>query len=327
MRIAIFGLGAVGGHFAARLANAGYDVSVVARGATLEAVRRDGLTLRSGEATITVHPAASDKPGELGPQDYVIATVKTTDPQGLAAGLAPMLGAETAVVFAQNGIPWWYGQGIAADRPRPPALERLDPDGALARTVAAERVIGAVINSSNEVAAPGVVVNNSPKSNALLLGEADDRASARVEALRTALQTAGVDSPPVPDIRQAIWRKLMVNMSASILCLLCGHKATFVRDDPRIAELYLRIAREGLAIAAAHGIDLSAWNPEAFLKNPPDHLPSIRQDYDRGRALELDSILLAPQAFARAASLDTPCLDAIAALAVRQGLDAGVYRL
>ena len=325
MRICVFGLGAVGGHLAARLAASGHEVSAVARGPVLAALQRDGVTLRSGSETIRGAVRACERPGELGPQDVVLSTLKANALPALAAGVAPLLGPRTLVVFAQNGIPWWYGQGIGGARPAPPALPRLDPGGALARAVAPERVVGAVIHSSNEMVEPGVVANDSPGRNALPLGAPDDRPDARIEDLRAALEAAGIASPPVADIRQAIWRKLVVNMTLSILCLLTGRRATIVRDDERLAALFVRLAGEAKAIAAAHGVDVDEFDPEAFRGLAPDHLPSIRQDYERGRPLELDALLLAPLEFARSAGLATPNLDAIAALAVRLAADKGLY--
>jgi 2-dehydropantoate 2-reductase len=283
------------------------------------------VTLRSGAETVHGAVAASERPGELGAQDAVISTLKANALAGVAAGIGPLLGPQTLVVFAQNGVPWWYGQGIGPARPQPPDLPRLDPGGALARAVEPRRVVGAVIHSSNEMVAPGLVVNDSPGRNSLLIGAPDDRADPRIDALRAALAGAMVDSPPVADIRQAIWRKLVVNMTLSILCLLTGRRATIVRDDARLGALFVRLATEAKAIAAAHGVDVAAFDPEAFRAQAPDHLPSVRQDYERGRPLELDALLLAPLAFGQAAGLATPNLDAIAALAVRQGIDKGLY--
>jgi len=325
MRLTVFGAGAVGGHIAARLAAAGNSIAVVARGDSVAAMRRNGITLQAGSETIRAPVSATDDPRDLGVQDAVIVTVRATDPAGLAAGLTPLVGPKTDVVFAQNGIPWWYATGLPPERPAPPDLAFLDPDGSLQRLVPPERIIGGVIYSSNEMTAPGVVVNETPARNRLLLGRADDRRDTSLDALRGVLGQAGIEAPPVGDIRQAIWGKLIVNMSLSVQCLLTGRKATIVSEDRRLAEVCLAAAAEGLAIATAHGIDVSTLDPQVFIRNPPDHLPSIRQDFDRGRALELDVLVLAPQAFARAADLPTPHFDTIAALAVRLGLDHGLY--
>ncbi len=326
MRIAVFGLGAIGGYVAARLAASGHEVSAVARGPTLAALREHGLTLRAGAETLRARIKVSERSSELGPQDLVISTAKATAPTSLAEGLAPLLGPQTAVVFAQNGIPWWYATGLAASRPRPPDLAHLDPQGTLRQLIASQRIVGAVIQSSNEMIEPGVVVNETPTNNALLVGEADDSDSARIASIRSTLVAAGIGSPVVPDIRQAIWRKLVVNMSASVLCLITGRRLPIVSDDDHIGTLFERVAREGIAIAAAHGVDVSSYDPTAFRKKrPQDHMPSIRQDYDRKRAMEIDAIVLAPQLFARAARLETPSLDAIAAIARRMAIERGLY--
>jgi 2-dehydropantoate 2-reductase len=325
MRIAIFGLGAVGGFIAGRLAAGGHDVSAVARGPTLAVLRDRGLTLRVAGETETVRIRASESAAELGPQDLVISTAKATAPTALAKGLAPLLGPATPVVFAQNGIPWWYGIGLSPSRPRPPDLSHLDPEGALRSTIAPERVIGAVIQSSNEMVEPGVVQNESPKLNALLVGEADDSQSERITALRKLLEAARISSPPVPDIRLAIWRKLMVNASASVLCLITGRRLPIVKEDAYIGDLFERAARDVIAAAGAHGMDLTAFDPVAFRQGPQNHMPSIRQDYDRGRAMEIDAIVMAPVVFARAAGLETPSLDAIAAIARRMAIERGLY--
>lgn len=325
MRIAIFGLGAVGGHIGARLAASGHDVSAIARGPIADAIRRQGLELRSGDESLKVEVRASDRAEDFDEQDMVIVTVKATDPRGLAAGLQSILRRGTAVVFAQNGIPWWYELGRSKSKHRAPDLECLDPGSSLRELIPPDQVIGAVIHSSNEMVEPGVIVNGSPESNSILVGEVDNRGSARIVELRQFLESAGLKSPQVPNIRQAIWRKLMLNMSASVLCLLTGQKATVIKDDARIGELYLALARESMAIAKAHGIDIKTFDPESFRSKPPDHLPSIRQDYERGRWLELDSMLVAPQAFARAAGIATPHLDTVVTLAIRLATDRGLY--
>ena len=185
MQICIFGAGAVGSHFAVRLALAGHDVSCVMRGPHLEAVKANGLTLRVGDAEFSAQVRASDDPAALGPQDVVISTLKANGLSSLAAGLPPLLRDDTAVVFAQNGIPWWYDIGLPADHPPPPDLDFLDPGGVLRAAVSPQRIVGGVIFSSNEIVAPGIVVNDSPERNMLLVGECDDRASERIQRLRT----------------------------------------------------------------------------------------------------------------------------------------------
>src|SRR5471032_553088 len=187
MRICIFGAGAVGSHFAVRLALAGHEVSCVIRGAHLAAVKAKGLTLRVKGEEFTARVKASDNPADLGAQDFVISTLKANGLSSLVTGLPPLLRDDTGVVFAQNGIPWWYDIGLPADQPPPPDLAFLDPGGHLRAVVAKDRIVGGVIFSSNEIVEPGLVVNDSPERNMLLVGECDDRASARIDRLRTAL--------------------------------------------------------------------------------------------------------------------------------------------
>jgi 2-dehydropantoate 2-reductase len=323
MRICIFGAGAVGSHFAVRLALAGHEVSCVMRGPHLEAVKARGLTLRVGEAEFSVRVKASDDAAALGPQDLVISTLKATGVGSLATGLAPLLCEDTAVVFAQNGIPWWYDIGLAADHPPPPDLGFLDPGGALRAAVARERIVGGVIFSSNEIMAPGIAVNSSPERNLLLIGECDDRSSERIERLRAALMEASIGSPQVSRIREAIWSKLLTNMSMSVLCLLTGQTARAVRDDPALRDIVPRLLDEANAVGQSCYADVKRVTRSG---PAPDHKPSILQDYELGRAMEIDVLVRAPAAFARVAGLATPMLDMLAGLAIRQARDRGLYQ-
>src|ERR1700681_4763339 len=208
MRICIFASGAVGSHVALRLALAGHDVSCVMRGPHLEAVQAKGLTLRVGSAEFSARVTASDDPAALGPQDLVISTLKATSLSSLVTGLPPLLHDDTAVVFAQNGIPWWYDLGLPADHPPPPDLGFLDPGGRLRAAVPMRR-IGGVIFSSNEVIAPGIAANLSPDRNVLQCGECDDLPTERIEKLRAFFGDASIASTAVPRIRETIWSKLL----------------------------------------------------------------------------------------------------------------------
>jgi 2-dehydropantoate 2-reductase len=322
MRICVFGSGAVGSHFAVRLALAGHDVSCVMRGPHLEAAKANGLTLRVGEAAFTAKVAASDHPAALGPQDFVISTLKATGLAALATGLQQLLGDDTAVVFAQNGIPWWYDLGLSADHPAVPDLAFLDPGGRLRAAIPKARIIGGVIFSSNEIVAPGVVANFSPERNRLLIGECDDRHSERIAQLRTVLNEASIESPEVLAIRETIWSKLLTNMSMSVLCLLTGQTARGVRDEPALADVIPRLLDEANSVAQRYIPDVKRV---ARTGPAPNHKPSILQDYELGRAMEIDVLVRAPAAFARAAGLSTPMLDFMAGLAIRQARDKGLY--
>jgi len=326
MRICVFGAGAIGGNFAARLAAAGHDVSVVARGAHLEAIRARGLTLIAGDRKIVAKVRASDKPSELGQQDAVISTLKATGLGALAESVGPLLGPDTAVVFAQNGIPWWYGHGLSKSRPPAPDLSMLDPGGALAKAVGLHRTLGGAITSPNHVAEPGVIVNEIPDRNTLWVGEIDDRPSPRVEALRAALKEAGIGSPATTDIRYDIWHKLMANLTGSAVCLILGQPST-AQKTPIVNQLCRRAHAEALATAAAHGIVLDdssdvRYGPKRVYF---DHRPSILQDYDLGRPMEIEAIVRAPVAFARSAGVAAPTLEAIEAFAVALATAKGLY--
>jgi len=326
MRICVFGAGAIGGNFAARLADAGNEVSVVARAAHLEAIRAEGLTVIAGDRKIVAMVKASDRPADLGKQDIVISTLKANGLPALAEGVAPLLGPETGVVFAQNGIPWWYGRGLDKSRPAAPDLSRLDPGGALARAVGYERAMGGTISSPNHVIEPGVVHNEQPERNTLWVGEIDDAQTPRVEALRKALIAAGIASPPTKDIRYDVWHKLMANLTGSTVCLILS-QSNHVQKTPLINALCRRSHAEALAVAAAHGVklddspDVRYGSKRAYF----DHRPSILQDYDLGRPMEIEAIVRAPLAFARSAGVPTPTLDVVEALTVSMAESKGLY--
>jgi 2-dehydropantoate 2-reductase len=332
MRICVFGAGAVGGHLAAKLAAAGHDVSAVARGAQLQAIRQNGFKLVHGEQEIRGKVRASDRAADLGPQDFVIVTLKAPALSGAAGEIARLLGPETAVVFAQNGVPWWYGAGLEAGdhagRPKPPELARLDPGARLKEAIAPGRVIGAVIYSANDLVEPGVVKNHTPGNNMLVVGECDDRASERIARLRAALQASDMFSPPTADIRQSVWNKLLLNLGTSTLCLLAGRSVGEMRADPQLAAIEKRVREEGRAVARAHGID-----PEGAPARPSGshasgtirHKPSILQDYEAGRPMEVEAQLAAPLVFARASGVATPTLDVLVPLAVHKAAAKGLY--
>ncbi len=325
MRICVFGAGAIGGNFAARLAEAGNEVSVVARGAHLAAIKANGLSLTAGDKKIVARVKASDNPADLGTQDAVLVTLKSSGQHVLPDAIGPLLRDDTMVAFVQNGIPWWYGDGLNG-RPQAPELSRLDPGGAMRRAVGLSRTIGAVVTSSNQVAAPGAIRNISPERNILWVAEIDDTQSARVLELRKTLIAAGIASPATRDIRYDIWNKLMSSLSGGAVTLILREKEP-VLGNPIINPLARRAHTEALAIAAAHGVKLDdspevRYGPKRVY---PDHHVSILQDYQLGRPMEIESIVRAPLAFARSAGLATPTLDTIEAICVQLAAAKGLY--
>lgn len=319
MRLCVFGAGAVGGHIAARLAHAGEEVSVVARRAHLEAMRARGLRLLHGGETIGGRVHAAAQAGELGVQDAVFVTLKANMLGAFAEQGAPLLGRDTAVVFVQNGIPWWYDE----------RLRSLDPDGRLARAIARERVIGGVAYSANQIVEPGVIENHVPHNNMLVIGRPDRRETELVLRLRKVLERAGMSSPPVEDIRQSIWSKLAQNLWTSTLCTLTELNVREVQDLPDLAPLARAATEEGRAIARALGVavERAPKRPSGAASSGAAHKPSMLQDYERGRPMEVEAQLRAPLVLAREAKVHTPTLDVLVPLVGAKAAAKGLLTL
>ena len=319
MKICVFGAGAVGGHLAAKLASGGHDVSVVARGAHLAAMREKGITLLHGDKTIKGCVRAAERAADLGPQDFVFVTLKANLLGVFADSAAPLLGPETGVVFVQNGIPYWY----ASDNPR------LDPGGRIAKAIPAERVLGGVAYSANEVIGPGVVKNYVPGNNMFVLGRPDRKETPAVLKLRKALEDNDMSSPAVADIRQSIWAKLSQNLGTSTVATLTGGTLGEIRGDAGLAKLVAQCGAEARAIAAGLGVrieDAPARPSGQQSAGMNAHKTSMLQDLERGKPMEIDAQLTAPLAMARSANVPTPTLDALVALCVHKAAAKGLYQ-
>lgn len=325
-RICVYGVGAVGGHIAARLAHSGVDVSVVARGANLDAIRAKGLKLTSGDETFEGRVRASSDPHELGEQDAVIVTVKANSLASVAEGIAPLLGPDTPVVFAINGIPWWYQLELKGAPPE--ARSRLDPGGLLEGTVGLERTVACVIYSSNSVIAPGEIRNPPGGGKRFTLGEPSGGAdSARCVALSALLTGAGMDAPITGSIRAEIWKKLLMNLSVSGVCCLTDSDMSKIAASAELRALCYSIIQEGRAIAAAHGAVVEATPEQMLPPALPAHKPSILQDLEHRKPMEVDAMFVAATDFARAAGVATPVLDAVVAMIRQRAATAGLYSL
>lgn len=324
MKICVFGAGAIGGNLAACLARGGAEVSVVARGAYLAAIRAHGITVEEPGGTFTAPVRASDDPSELGPQDGVIVTVKAPALPSVAATIAPLLGRETPVAFAMNGIPWFYfdGHGGKHEGHR---LARLDPGDALRRVVTPARALAWVVYCACTVLEPGrIQVEHS--HNRIVAGEPDDSGSARAEALAGSLRQGGLAVEIAPEMRDAIWTKLLFNWGSGPLAVLTASAPGDYAGDPAIAGMIRRIVAEGAAVAEALGahphVDVEA---QIARSRKMSHKPSILQDLELGRPMEIDGIFTATLDLARLAGVATPTLDLLVAMLQARARAAGLY--
>lgn len=325
MKICVYGAGAIGGHLAARLARSGVEVSVVARGAHLAAIRQGGLRFKGPAGEFTVRIAASDKPADLGPQDVVIAAVKAHGLPAIADTIQPLLKADTPVVYAINGIPWWYfrhHEGPARDR----RIDRLDPGGALWDRVGVDRTIGCVVLSANTVAEPGLI-RNLTALNRYAIGETDGVLSPRLKAIADVLTAAGLEAPASTDIRHEVWLKLVGNFAGSPLSGLTGSTAEQFATSPDLVPIFRQLFAECLAVATAYGVklDLDVEERLAQTAQAGPHRASMLQDLEAGRSMEIDAQLVAVQDFARAASVPTPAADIVIGLLKQRAKLLGLY--
>ncbi|HYR33991.1 MAG TPA: 2-dehydropantoate 2-reductase [Burkholderiales bacterium] len=317
MKLCVFGAGAVGGHIAAKLAAAGNDVSVVARGAHLAAMRSRGIKLLHGGETILGRVRAAETARELGPQDAVFVTLKANLLPAFAEQAQWLLGADTAVVFVQNGIPWWYDE----------RLTRLDADGRLARAVARERIVGGVAYSANEIVEPGVIENHVPGNNMIVIGRPDGAETPLLRQLREALGRADLSSPPLADIRQSIWSKLAQNLWTSTLCTITGMTVREVQDHAPLAAVAEQARQEAAAIARGLGVQFerAPRRPSGKSSSGAAHKPSMLQDYERGRPMEVEAQLVAPLELGRMEKVHTPTLDVLVPLVAAKAAAKGLY--
>ena len=325
MKTTIFGAGAVGGHLAARLGAAGADIAAVCRGAQLAVIRERGITLHIHDERYHARIRATDRPEELGRQDLVIVTAKSSTLPKMAASIATLCGPDTTVVFAMNGIPWWYLYRAELKAPAPD-LSRLDPDGALAREIGHERVIGCMINSANAIVEPGIIRNSPMTKNKFTLGEPDGTLSQRIRAISAFLESYGLEVPITETIRIEIWDKLLRNLATSPICALTGEPIGVIGRHPELFETSQALMREGLAVAQAHGIDVEDNFKNSYGTRPTSpHKSSMLQDFERNRPPEIDGILTSVQAFARAADVPTPTVDAVTSLVIEKARRMGLY--
>jgi len=325
MKICIFGAGAVGGMIGGELARAGHDVALIARGAHLAAIQANGLTvIMNGERRHTT-PFATDDPVQAGKQDLVIFVVKAHQLAAAASQAQPLLGPDTLIVAAQNGIPWWYCHGL--DGPLANVtLSAVDPGAVVWKALGPDRVVGAVINGSCALEAPGVV-DHHQTDRSLTVGEPLGGVSRRCRDLAAAFADTDIDVPIVDDIRKAVWTKLLNNIGVSTICVLTRSPLGRVNGDPRCFAMAIQIMEETARVAARLGIDLSDA-VAARIKGGPvsmTHKPSTLQDFEAGRPMEIDALVGVVIEIARLVNEPTPVIGNLYALLRRLAEETGTY--
>jgi 2-dehydropantoate 2-reductase len=326
MKICIYGAGVVGGLIASAHARAGHAVSVIARGPHLAAIRARGLTIVAPEgASVTTRPAASADPRDFGPQDLVIVATKTPAFADVAAHIGPLLGPDTLVGFAVNGIFWFYGDGFS---PHGMKIEvpRLDPDGALHRVIGPARALGYVCWAGGEIREPGTVHANRGGGR-IVAGAAIPETVGEAKAMIESLGVTDIAIEATTDIRTPMWRKYLGVVGNFATCTLTGATIAQAYGDAQVRDVLLHLTAEAIAVAAAHGFTNLGFDIEKARKTPSTspHKPSMLQDLERGRRMEIESSYLVLQDLARAAGVKTPTIDAIVPLLSLRARLAGCF--
>ncbi len=324
MKICIYGAGAIGGLLGAELALAGSDVSLIARGPHLQAIKRNGLELVRDGVSRTAHPVATDDPVELGQQDIVIMTLKAHSVPGVVDAMQPLIGSETAVVTAVNGLPWWYFYGLEGPY-RDHQLASVDPEGKQWLGLGPERVIGCVVYPAAEVERPGLV--RHIEGDRFTLGEPDGSRSERASKLSAALIAANFKAPVRPRFRDEIWIKLWGNLCFNPISVLTQATLAEICIDPGTRAVAHTMMAEAQQIAEAVGarfsIDVEKRIDGAAAVGA--HRTSMLQDLDRGRPMEIDALATVVQELGQLTKIATPAIDTVLALVRLRARIASCY--
>lgn len=324
MKVCIVGTGAVGGLIGTRLAaNTPVEVSALARGDTLEALNRHGWRLKQGSHHVGGPARASSNPVDLGPQDLVIIAVKTTAMAAVAREIGPLLGAETIVVPAMNGVPWWFAQGLTGIGAEP--LQSVDPGGAIAKAIPLKHVIGCVVHLSAATAEPGLVVHKN--GHGLIIGEPDGNPSARLKRVHELLAGAAFDVTSSATIRHDVWYKLWGNLTMNPVSALTGATGDRMLDDPLVRQFCSAAMREAAAIGDRIGCTIDQ-DPEArhgVTRELGAFKTSMLLDTERNKPIELDAIVTAVHELGQRLQIATPTIDALLGLTRLFARTRGLY--
>ncbi|MED6309738.1 MAG: 2-dehydropantoate 2-reductase [Pseudomonadota bacterium] len=333
MKITIFGVGAVAGFVAGRLARIGHAPALIARGDRLDAYRENGLTLIDLDRETQHQLPATDDTGSLGEQDLVLIGAKAHAIPGAVDQISPLLGSGTTVVPMINGIPFWYFHGVPGDWPKR-HLDAVDPGARAWSGLGIERVLGCVVYVMNTSPSPGVIQNHGQEAK-FAVGEPAGKNAGRIEEVSSLFRDAGFDAPVSDDIRRDLWVKLWGNLSGNSISAIAEGTCSVLGADPAIRSIMAEMMRESVAVAAAYGVELAADAAELeegiarrieYFRNLGDVPTSMLQDYQSGRTLELDPIVGAVREMGEMAGVPTPTIDTIYALARKKAEVKGLYR-
>jgi 2-dehydropantoate 2-reductase len=325
MKICIFGAGAIGGYMGAKLAQAGAEVSLVARGPHLVAMREKGLTLIENGTSVTLPVTASEDPADLGEQDYVVVTLKAHSVPPVVARMQPLIGPRTTIVSGVNGVPWWYFHKIGGPL-EGTRLETVDPGGAQWDGFGPDRVLGCVVYPAAEVIEPGCV--RHIEGNRFSLGEPDGSKSERAVRLSEALSAAGLKAPVRPRLRDEIWVKLWGNLSFNPISALTHATLDVLCTDPGTRGVARAMMLEAQEIAERLGVKFPI-NVDRRIDGGAAvgaHRTSMLQDLDAGRPMEIDALVGSVQELGRLTETPTPTIDTVLAMVRLRGRVAGLYR-
>ena len=324
MKICIFGAGAIGGYMGAKLAEAGADVSLVARGPHLAAMQQNGLTLIEDGVSKTLPVTVSDNPADLGPQDYVIVTLKAHSVPPVVDTMKPLIGEGTTIVSGVNGVPWWYFHKNGGDL-EGTRLESVDPGNAQWNGFGPDNVLGCVVYPAAEVIEPGVIKHI--EGNRFSLGEPSGEKSERAMLLSKALSAAGLKAPVRPKIRDEIWVKLWGNLSFNPISALTHATLDVLCTEPGTREVARNMMLEAQTIAESLGVKFPI-DVDRRIQGGADvgaHRTSMLQDFDANRPMEIDALIGSVHELGRVTGTPTPTIDTVLALVQLRGKVAGLY--
>jgi 2-dehydropantoate 2-reductase len=324
MKVCIYGAGAIGGWLGVKLARTGCEVSVVARGATLAALNERGLRLEQAGESLTVAVRASAKPADLGVQDLIIVAVKAPAMAEVAKGIGPLIGPQTIVLTAMNGVPWWFFEGFGG-RHAGTRLRSVDPDGGIAAAIPARHIVGCIVHASCSLDHPGSVRHHF--GNKLIIGEPSGERTRRLRELAALLEQAGFEAVLSDQVQKDAWYKLWGNMTVNPISAITGATTDRILDDDLVRDFIGKVMLEAKEIGARIGIpiDQQPQDRHQVTRKLGAFKTSMLQDVEAGKPVELDALVTVVKELGELTQVATPFTDALLGLSRLHARVRGLY--